>query len=93
MEPEDTGAEKVAKKAAQPIIEDRDFTDVLKSFIGKLVTMVNSESYEDVPLGHQIRGGWYPAKPVGLGNDYLIVVTEKGPTITIEFKSAEGLHL
>ena len=56
--------------------EGHDFADVLKSYLGKLITVVNPESYEDAPLGHDIRKGWYPAKPVGFGNDYMIVVTE-----------------
>jgi len=59
-----------------PVVEDRSFVDILRSLIGKVVTVVNPESYEDAPIGHQIRAGFYRAKPVGLGRDYLIVVTE-----------------
>ncbi len=61
---------------ASPIIEERMFLDVLKSLVGKTVTMVNPESYEDAPAGHQIRAGFYRAKLIGLGRDYLIVVAE-----------------
>ena len=57
-------------------LEHHSFIDVLKSYLGKVVTIVNPESYEDAPLGHQIRAGWYRAKPVGFGRDYLVVVTE-----------------
>ena len=62
--------------AVEPVVEHRDFSEVLKSYLGKLITVVNPESYEDAPLGHDIRKGWYPAKPIGFGNDYMIVVTE-----------------
>ncbi len=74
---EEASPEREPKSApTQPVFEDRTFVDVLKSFIGKVITVVNPESYEDAPLGHDIRKGWYPAKPVGMGVDYLIVVTE-----------------
>jgi len=72
---EPTG-EKPTGSCPPPIVEDRSFVDVLRSLIGKVVTVVNPESYEDAPIGHQIRAGFYRAKPVGLGRDYLIVVTE-----------------
>jgi hypothetical protein len=58
------------------MLEQRAFIDVLRTFLGKVVTIVNPESYEDAPLGHNIRKGWYPARAVGLGQDYLILVTE-----------------
>ena len=64
-----------AAKAA-PLIEDRTFLDLLKSHVGHVVTMVNPESYEDAPVGHQIRVGFYRAKVLGVGQDYLIVATE-----------------
>ena len=44
--------------------------------LGKVVTIVNTESYEDAPVGHQIRAGFYRAKLTGSGKDYLIVRTE-----------------
>lgn len=65
-----------------PIIEDRSFHELLRSLTGQIVTIVNPESYEDAPVGHQIRTGFYRAKPIGLGEDYLILATEmvrKGP--------------
>ena len=58
------------------LLEQRTFVDVLRTFLGKVVTIVNPESYEDAPLGHNIRKGWYPARAVGMGRDYLILVTE-----------------
>lgn len=68
--------ETTAKAATAPVIEDKTFVDVLKSLLGKTVTIVNPESYEDAPVGHQIRAGYYRAKPMGLGKDYLIVIAE-----------------
>ena len=56
--------------------EDRSFYDLLKSLMGQIVTIVNPESYEDAPVGHQIRAGFYRAKPVGMGKDYIILATE-----------------
>ena len=56
--------------------ENRSFQELLKSLVGQVVTIVNPESYEDAPVGHQIRAGFYRAKPMGLGKDYLIVATE-----------------
>ena len=44
--------------------------------MGQVVTIVNPESYEDAPVGHQIRAGFYRAKLIGLGNDYVILATE-----------------
>ena len=48
----------------------------MNSLIGQIVTIVNPESYEDAPVGHQIRAGFYRAKPIGLGDDYLVLATE-----------------
>ncbi len=55
--------------------EDKSFGDVLRALVGKPVTVVNPESYEDAPVGHQIRVGFYKAKVAGLGRDYLILHT------------------
>jgi hypothetical protein len=65
-----------AKPAAAPVVEDKNFVDILKSLLGKTVTVANPESYEDAPVGHQIRAGFYRAKLVGMGIDYLIIMTE-----------------
>jgi hypothetical protein len=59
-----------------PVNENRTFHDIVESLMGQVVTMVNPESYEDAPVGHQIRAGFYRAKLVGLGTDYFIVATE-----------------
>jgi len=65
-----------AAKAPVPVTEDRTFIELLKSLVGKTVTIVSPESYEDAPVGHQIRASYYRARPIGLGKDYLILMTE-----------------
>lgn len=67
---------KEAKPQNGLTLENHHFADVLKSLIGKPVTVVNPESYEDAPVGHQIRAGYYRGKVAGLGMDYVILVTE-----------------
>ena len=69
-------SEQAAAQPKAPAIEDKDFSEVLRSLMGKTITVVNPESYEDAPVGHQIRAGFYRAKPTGMGHDYLIVVAE-----------------
>jgi len=65
-----------AGAAPKTITEDKSFQDVLRALVGKIVTTVNPESYEHAPVGFQIRSGFYRAKVVGLGKDYLILMTE-----------------
>ena len=72
----DTTESPDAQPAKASPIEHRTFADVLEGLIGAVFTIVNPESYEDAPVGHQIRAGYYRAKLTGLGQDYLIVVTE-----------------
>ena len=66
--PEDT--------AAAPVVEQKKFTDILRSLIGKTVTIVNPESYEDAPVGHTLKVGFYRAKVTGGGTDYFVAMTE-----------------
>jgi cytochrome c oxidase assembly protein subunit 15 len=63
--------------AEAPNIEDRNINDVLKSLIGHAVTVVNPESFEKMPVGYQIKPGFYRAKVSGMGNDYLVLLTEQ----------------
>ena len=65
-----------AKSAEAPKVEDRDFHDVLKGLVGHMITVVNPESFEDAPVGQQLKTGFYKAKCVALGNDYLVLHTE-----------------
>ncbi len=55
--------------------------------------MVNPESYEDAPAGHQIRAGFYKAKLVGLGRDYLIVMAEYVRADREEYKEAAKQYI
>jgi len=65
-----------ARKPFEPIFEDRSFVELLKSYVGKTFLIANPESFEESGFGHQITAGWYKARLLGLGQDYLIVLTE-----------------
>ena len=69
-------AEATRKPAPQPVIEDKSLADVIKTLLGKIVTFVNAESFEEGGLGHKVEASWYKGRLAGLGKDYLIVVTE-----------------
>ena len=49
------------------------FHDLLMLLIGMPVTVVNSESYEEGPVGHLIRPAFYQARAIGMGRDYVIL--------------------
>ena len=72
----ETTKEQGTVKPFTPVTESRDYIEIVKSLMGQIVTIVNPESYEDAPVGHQIRAGFYRAKLIGLGNDYVILATE-----------------
>ncbi len=63
-------------KKFTPTIKEGDFRALLEEHLGKLFLIANPESFEETGLGHKIQAGWYRAKLVGLGADYLIVITE-----------------
>jgi hypothetical protein len=52
------------------------FDAVLRAMTGKVVTFVNPESYEDAPVGYRLTTGFYKAKVIAVGTDYLSVATE-----------------
>ena len=52
------------------------FDAVIRSLVGKVVTFVNPESYEDAPVGYRLTTGFYKAKVIAVGDDYLSVATE-----------------
>lgn len=52
------------------------FREILESLTGKVITMVNPESYEDAPVGHRLTTGFYKAKIVTVGEDFMTVATE-----------------
>ncbi len=70
----DTPAEETTDAA--PAEVNKNFTDILKAMLGNVVTVVNPESYEEMPVGHQIKPGFYRAKLLTIGTDYIAVVSE-----------------
>lgn len=71
---QDTG-----KRAAAPAtasIENKSYIEIIGALAGKVVTVVNPESYESAPLGFQLKTGFYRAKVMGVGKDYVILKTE-----------------
>ena len=60
-----------------PSNNDQSFRDVLATLVGRTVTVVTSESYEEAPVGHQLRTGFFRAKPVEVGRDILVLRTER----------------
>ena len=67
--------ERVAASAPASI-ENRSYIEILGALAGKVVTVVNPESYESAPLGFQLKTGFYRAKVMGVGKDYVILKTE-----------------
>lgn len=57
-------------------IDTSSFHDVLRAMVGTLVTVVNPESYEDAPMGSRLTTGFYRAKILAVGADFLTLVTE-----------------
>ena len=68
--------EQKPKTPPAPIFEDKTLTDILKGLLGRVVTFVNAESFEEGGLGHKVEAGWYKGRLAGMGKDYLIVITE-----------------
>lgn len=54
----------------------QSFQAVLEQLKGKVVTMVNPESFEDAAVGNRLVTGFYKAKITFVGDDYLELVTE-----------------
>lgn len=67
----EAGASAEKKKA-----EIHSLKDVLRSLIGKVATVSNPESMEAIPLGYQIKPGFYRAKVLSVYDDMVAVVTE-----------------
>ena len=61
---------------APPIQLAESFRSVLEGFVGKVATIVNPESYEDAPIGHTLTTGFYRAKVLGVGSDFVVLATE-----------------
>ena len=46
------------------------------ALVGHVVTVANSESYEDAPVGHRLGAGFYKAKVIEMKGDHLILGTQ-----------------
>ena len=69
-------AEELQPVKPAPVVDDKEFLDLIKSLLGKTVTIVNPASYEHAPVGFTLKAGFYRAKVTGMGRDYLTLVTE-----------------
>lgn len=73
----DTKAEQAETKAEhKPTVELKTYNAVLRSLVGKVVTMANPESLEDSPMGYQLKTGFYRAKVLSVRDDYISVAVE-----------------
>ena len=52
------------------------FQSILTALVGKVVTVANSESYEDATIGHRLGAGFYDAKVLEIREDFIILATE-----------------
>ena len=63
-------------QAATAKAEVETFAEILKSLVGKTVTMANPESLEEAPVGQQLTTGIYRARILGVQKDYISAATE-----------------
>ncbi len=61
---------------AKPLVRAESLRDVVEQLVGKVVTMVNPESFEDATVGNRLVTGFYKAKVSFVGADYVEVLTE-----------------
>ena len=62
-----------AAAQAEPL---ETYADVIESFRGKVATVSNPESFEDTPMGYTITSGFYRAKILHVGTDYVTMAVE-----------------
>ncbi len=58
------------------------FERLLRSLVGKTVTVIDPESYEEAPVGHRIQAAIYKAQLLGVGDDYITLASQfvhRGP--------------
>ncbi len=67
---------KEIQPASKPVARAASFADVIRPLVGKVVTMVNPESFEDATVGRRLVTGFYKAKVSFVGDDYLEILTE-----------------
>ena len=65
-----------ASATATTTTTTRSFRDVLAALGGQMGTVVTSESFEDAPVGRQLRSNEFRAKVAEVGADHLVLVTE-----------------
>lgn len=73
---ESTQTQDTVQPQPKIVREDRSFADLFTPMLGKLITVVSPESFEDAPVGRQLKSGFYRAKLVGMGTDYIVILTE-----------------
>ncbi len=56
--------------------EVKTFNDILHSIVGKVVTVINPESYRATPLGYKLDTQYYKGKVKMMGPDYIVLLTE-----------------
>ena len=59
-----------------PQTQPASFKEVLTGFLNKVVTIVNPESYEAATVGKTLTTGFYRAKVLHVGTDYVTLATE-----------------
>ena len=64
-----------SQAATSPALAET-FLGILESLVGKTITMANPESLEDAPMGQHLTTGFYRAKILSVGKDYICVATE-----------------
>lgn len=70
----ETTQETQPKEAPQTFPDS--FQAVLAGLVGKIVTVVNPESFEDAPVGNRLVTGFYRCKVLSVNSDYLALATE-----------------
>ena len=68
------GETEVVAKTAPPS-PPSTYREVLHSLVGKTITIVNPESFEEGPLGNRLTANFYKAKILALGQDHLRLQT------------------
>lgn len=67
---------KEIQPASKPVVHAESYREVIEQLVGKVVTMVNPESFEDATVGSRLVTGFYKAKISFVGADYVEVLTE-----------------
>jgi hypothetical protein len=71
-----TATQEEIQPTPPPGAQPETFLQVMQALVGKVVTMVNPESFEDAPVGYRLTTGFYKTKVLAVGADYVTVATE-----------------